>query len=85
MKKIVYTVKDELGIHVRPAGLLVKEIQKFESDVTIEKNGKTASGRKLMALMGLGVKRGETITVTVEGSDEDAAASAVETFLTENL
>ena len=85
MKKIVYTVKDELGIHVRPAGLLVKEIQKFESDVTIEKNGKIASGRKLMALMGLGVKRGETITVTVEGSDEDAAASAVETFLTENL
>ena len=85
MKKIVYTVKDELGIHVRPAGLLVKEIQKFESDVTIEKNGKTASGRKLMALMGLGVKRGETITVTAEGSDEDAAASAIEAFLTENL
>lgn len=85
MKKIVYTVKDELGIHVRPAGLLVKEIQKFESNVTIEKNGKTASGRKLMALMGLGVKRGETITVTAEGSDEDAAASAIEAFLIENL
>ena len=85
MKKIVYTVKDELGIHVRPAGLLVKEIQKFESDVTIEKNGKTANGRKLMALMGLGVKRGETITVTAEGPDEDAAASAIEAFLTENL
>ncbi len=85
MKKIVYTVKDELGIHVRPAGLLVKEIQKFESDVTIEKNGKTASGRKLMALMGLGVKRGETITVTAEGPDEDATASAIEAFLTENL
>ena len=43
MKKIVYTVKDELGIHVRPAGLLVKEIQKYESDVTIEKNGKSVS------------------------------------------
>lgn len=37
MKKIVYTVKDELGIHVSPAGLLVKEIQKYESDVAIDK------------------------------------------------
>lgn len=85
MKKFTYTVKDELGIHVRPAGLLVKEIQKFESDVTIEKNGKTAGGRKLMALMGLGVKCGETITVTAEGPDEEAAAAAVEAFLNENL
>ena len=85
MKKIVYTIKDELGIHVRPAGLLVKEIQKYESDVTIEKNGKSVSGRKLMALMGLGVKRGETVSVTVEGSDEESAAAAVEAFLKENL
>ena len=80
MKKIVYTIKDELGIHVRPAGLLVKEIQKYESDVTIEKNGKSVS-----ALMGLGVKCGETVSVTVEGSDEESAAAAVEAFLKENL
>ena len=85
MKKIVYTVKDELGIHVRPAGLLVKEIQKYESDVTIEKNGKSVSGRKLMALMGLGIKGGDTVTVTVEGSDEDIAVVSMETFFRNNL
>ena len=85
MKEFTYTIKDALGIHVRPAGLLVKEIQKYESQVTIEKNGKKAGGRKLMALMGLGVKCGETITVTAEGPDEDAAAAAVEEFLKANL
>lgn len=85
MKEFTYTIKDELGIHVRPAGLLVKEIQKYESEVMIEKNGKKVGGRKLMALMGLGVKQGETITVTVEGSDEEAAAAGVEEFLKANL
>lgn len=85
MKEFTYTIKDELGIHVRPAGLLVKEIQKYESEVTIEKNGKKVGGRKLMALMGLGVKCGETITVTAEGADEDAAISGVEDFLKANL
>lgn len=85
MREFAFTIKDQLGIHVRPAGLLVKEIQKYESAVTIEKNGKKAGGRKLMALMGLGVKCGETIHITVEGSDEDAAADGVEKFLSENL
>ena len=85
MKELTYTVKDALGIHVRPAGALVKEIQKYESEVMIEKNGKKVGGRKLMALMGLGVKCGETITVTAEGADEDAAIAGVEEFLKANL
>lgn len=51
----------------------------------VAKNGKAVEGRKLMALMGLGIKCGETVTITVEGSDEETAASALETFFTENL
>lgn len=85
MKTFEYTIKDALGIHARPAGLLVKEIKKYESTVMIGKNGKTVEGRKLMALMGLGVKCGETVTVTAEGADEEAAAAALEAFLAENL
>ena len=85
MKEFTYTIQDALGIHVRPAGLLVKEIQKYESEVLIEKNGKKVGGRKLMALMGLGVKCGETITVTTEGPDEEEAAAGVKAFLKANL
>lgn len=72
MKQFTYTIKDELGVHARPAGLLVKLAKKYASKVTIEKNGKTRDMRKLMAVMGLGIKQGETITVTVEGDDETA-------------
>ena len=41
MKKFTYTIKDSVGIHARPAGLLAKKAKEFESVVTIDKNGKT--------------------------------------------
>ena len=85
MKEFQYTVKDACGIHARPAGLLVKVVKGFSSTATLEKNGKTCDLRKLMALMGMGVKQGETVTVKVEGEDEEAAAAAIQQFLTENV
>ena len=83
MKEFQYTVKDACGIHARPAGLLVKVVKGFSSTATLEKNGKTCDLRKLMALMG--IKQGETVTVKVEGEDEEAAAAAIQQFLTENV
>ena len=41
MKSFNYVITDEVGIHARPAGLLVKEAKKFESECTITKDGKT--------------------------------------------
>ena len=84
-RKIKYTVKDACGIHARPAGLLVKTVKGFASTATLEKDGKSCDMRKLMALMGMGVKQGETITIKVEGDDEEAAAAAIQKFLTENV
>ena len=85
MKSFTYTITDEVGIHVRPAGLLVKEAKKYGSVVRIEKEGKSAEAGKLMALMGLGVKRGDTVTVTVEGEDEETAAENLEIFFKNHL
>ena len=85
MKTFDYTIKDELGIHARPAGMLAKTAKGFESVITIEKDGKSVNAQKLMMLMGLGVKCGDIVKVTVEGADEEAAAKAVEEFLAKNL
>ena len=79
------TVKDACGIHARPAGLLVKVVKGFSSTATLEKNGKTCDLRKLMALMGMGVKQGDTVTIKVEGDDEAACAEAIQKFLSENV
>ncbi len=85
MKSIKYTIKDELGIHARPAGLLVKEAKRFQSRIVLEGNGKSAEATKLMAIMSMGIKKGHEITVTAEGPDEDAAIGAVEEFLKNHL
>ena len=85
MKIFEYTIKDELGIHARPAGLLVKEAKKFESECTITKDDKTKKLTQLMMLMSLGVKQGDTVTVSVDGADEDAAVAALKEFFENNL
>lgn len=85
MKSFSYKVKDELGIHARPAGMLVKEVKNFQSKVTLEKDGKTVDASRLMAVMGMGVKKDQTVTVTVEGDDEDAACDAIKAFFEANL
>lgn len=85
MKTFNYTITDEVGIHARPAGLLVKEVKNCDSTVTVAKDGKKADAKKLMALMGLGVKKGETVTVTIEGGDEEASFAKMHEFFTKNL
>ena len=86
MKQFTYTITDPVGIHARPAGLLAKAAKALDSTVTIARaDGKSAHATKLMALMGLGIKQGGTVTVTVEGGNEDASAAAMEQFFQDNL
>ena len=86
MKSFAYTITDPVGIHARPAGLLVKEIKGHTgSSVTITKGEKSVSAHRLIALMKMGVKQGDTVKVTVEGGDEETAATAIEAFFRANL
>ncbi len=85
MKTFEYIIKDELGIHARPAGMLVKKAQSLGSTVTIEVNGKTADATKVFAVMGLGAKQNDVIKITVDGGDEDASVRELTEFFTANL
>lgn len=85
MKEFEFVVTDPQGIHARPAGLLVKEVKKFESNISVFKGARKGDLKKIFTIMALGVKQGETIKVQVEGADEEQAASAVEAFLKENF
>lgn len=85
MKSFKYVITDELGIHARPAGILVKEVKKYASKVTVSTGEKTSDASKLMAIMSMAIKKGAEVTVTAEGEDEDAAVEALEKFFRENL
>lgn len=85
MKSFTYVIKDELGIHARPAGLLVKEAKQFTSTITLECGEKKAVAKGLMGVMGMAVKQGNEVVVSAEGDDEDAAIAALEAFFNANL
>lgn len=85
MREFMYVIKDPNGIHARPAGDVIKLIKGFSSGATIFKGDKSADMSKLFKLMGLGIKQGDTITIKVEGEDEDACAEALVKFFEENL
>ena len=85
MKEFQYTVKDACGIHARPAGLLVKEAAKFASSIKVSKGDKHGDLKRIFSVMGLGAKCGDTISISVSGTDEEAAAAAVEAFLKANM
>ena len=85
MKEFEFVVTDPQGIHARPAGLLVKEAKKFESNISVFKGARKGDLKKIFTVMALGVKQGETIKVQVEGAAEEQAASTVEAFLKENF
>ena len=85
MKQFDYTIQDPEGIHARPAGVLVKEAKNYKSTITLTKGEKEVNVLKLFALMGLAVKCGETVTVKVEGEDEDVCVAAMEEFFKSNF
>ncbi len=85
MSKFTYVVKDELGIHGRPAGVLVKKCSEFKSKVTIACKGKSADAKRIMGVMSLGAKQGDTVEITIDGEDEAAAKTTLEAFFKENF
>ena len=87
MKSFEYTIKDELGIHARPAGILVKAIAKKTSDIKIKKAGdaREVNAKSIMAVMSLGVKKGNEVIITAEGEDEEEAIAEIQKVLEENL
>lgn len=80
-----YTIKDEIGIHARPAGMLVQIAKEAKSAITMECKGKSADLKKIFSLMALSVKCGDTVKVLVSGEDEAQVCEKIQKYLIENL
>ncbi|MEM1483600.1 HPr family phosphocarrier protein [Oscillospiraceae bacterium PP1C4] len=80
MKSFNYKVNHPMGIHARPAGLLVKEAAKFTSDIQLITPNKAVDAKRIMAVMGAGVKCGDLVTITASGVDEAEAQATLQAF-----
>lgn len=85
MKTFDYTIKDSIGIHARPAGLLAKTAKSFKSEIILEKGEKSVNATKIMQLMGMGIKCGDKVKIKVTGEDEEQAVAEIKRFFVENL
>lgn len=88
MKDFGYIIQDELGLHARPAGMLVKEAKATGCTVKIAGNMKEVDATRLMGVMGLGIKQGQGVLVTVEGENskqEEDATNQLKVFFYKNL
>ena len=81
MESFVYTITDEVGLHARPAGLLVKEVKPMASHVTLSAKGKSADAKKIISVL----KKGEEVEVTLEGENEKTDCEALRAFFSANI
>ena len=85
MVSFKFVVNDKMGLHARPAGLLVKEAAKCTGKVTIRKGEKTGDAKRIFNVMGLSIKADEEVEITVEGDKEKEEAKALQDFIKENI
>ena len=85
MKEFKHVINDPMGLHARPAGMLVKACAGYASAVTITAPTGKADAKRLMAVMRLAAKQGMELTISVDGADEEKAATELKAFLEANL
>jgi phosphocarrier protein len=68
-----FTIRNKLGLHARAAALLVKNANRFVSEVILEKDGLEVNGKSIMGILMLAATKGSRITLKVEGKDANQA------------
>ena len=80
-----YVIKDQTGMHARPAGELAKLMNGFDCAVTVSANGKSSSAKSIIGLMSLGITQGTQVTVNAQGSEAVQAIEKAKSFFTKKL
>ena len=78
-------IENKVGLYAKPATLFVQTAARFRSDVMISKEEKHANAKSLLGVLSLGICRGNSITLTASGVDEEAALDALSSLLSSNF
>lgn len=77
MTKQSVTVKNQTGLHLRPAGILCRTAMLYKSHITLTYGDTTANAKSVLSVLGAGVKAGDEVVITCEGVDEQEAMDAL--------
>ncbi len=85
MFKQEVTIKNDTGLHARPASLFVMEASKFASDIKVIKNGKEYNAKSIIGILSMGAKKGDNILIQAEGNDSMEAIEAIVKLVNDNF
>lgn len=85
VEKLTVTVNTKSGLHARPASMLVSIAKNYSSNIILQKNNKSANGKSIMSVLGMAVKKGDTVEILAEGIDEVEAIEAIKELFEEKL
>lgn len=77
MTKQKITIKNQTGLHLRPAGILCRTAMLYKSHITLIHGETTANAKSVLSVLGAGVKAGDELEIMCEGVDEQEALSAL--------
>ena len=77
----VMTITNQLGLHARASGALVRLASTFQSEITVAKDGTRVNAKSIMGLLLLAAANGSRIEVVAEGVDEQEAVAAIEALI----
>jgi len=81
----IFTIKNRLGLHARPAAMFVKKANEFSSEIWVEKDGTKVNGKSIMGLLMLACPLGSSIKLEINGVDEDDALRALGKLIEEGF
>lgn len=85
MNKTVIELKNEAGLHARPASMFVKEASKYASIIKVIKDEQEFNGKSIMSILSMGAGKGSRITIVAEGEDEAKAVEALKNLVQNNF
>ncbi|MFW6266554.1 MAG: HPr family phosphocarrier protein [Halanaerobiales bacterium] len=81
MKKAKVVIKNETGLHARPASQFVKKAGEYKSEIKITRDKDEVNAISIMGVMSLGAEKGSEIIIEAEGEDEDTAIAELVNYL----
>ncbi len=71
-------VKNKMGVHARPAAMIVRVANRYKADISFEKDEEVVDGKSIMGLMMLAAGQGSKLRVSANGEDAEDACKALE-------
>jgi len=79
------TIKNQVGLHARPATYFIQKANEFKEEIKVTKDEREVNGKSLLGVLSLGITRGSSITISASGENEEAAVEALVALVESNF